>query len=107
RHAQHDVLAAGAVLVRTATMLAVAGLVAAGIAIVDEGVDVPVGNREHAAATAPIAPVRSPLRDELLAPERHDAVAALAGQHFDSGFVDELHQILFLGPAEAARGAGR
>ena len=60
-------------------------------AVVDQRVDVAVGNRVDAAAAAAVAAVGPAARDELLAPKRGDAVAAFAGVDFDDGFVDEFH----------------
>jgi hypothetical protein len=50
-----------------------------------------VCSHEHASATAAIAPARASTRDKFFAPERNDAVTALAGVCLDDGFVSELH----------------
>ena len=91
RHAQHDVLAALAVLVGTAAVLAALRAEQPRVAILDQRVDVAVGDDEDAAAAPAVAAVRAAARDVLLAPERHRAVAAVAGVHLDHRFVDELH----------------
>src|SRR5690606_40554637 len=65
-----DVLAARPVLVGAPAVLPVAGLVPARVAVVDQRVDVAVGDGEHAAAAPAVAPVGTALRNELLAPER-------------------------------------
>ena len=92
-HAQHDVVGARTVLVGATAMLAVARLVAARVAVVDQGVDVAVGERPDAATAPAVAAIGAALRDELLAPERHDAVAAVAGHDLDACFVEELHAL--------------
>ncbi len=91
REAQRDVVAALAVAVAAAAVLAALGAEAAGVAIVDQGVEVAVGHGVHAAATAAVATARAALGDVLLAAEGGRAVAAVAGVHLDAGFVKELH----------------
>jgi hypothetical protein len=49
------------------------------VAIVDQGVDVAIGNGVNAAATPAVAAVRPAARNELLAPKARDAIAAVAG----------------------------
>jgi hypothetical protein len=44
-----------------------------------------------AATAAAVATVRPAARNELLAPERGDAIPALAGVEFDGRFVYEFH----------------
>ena len=84
-------------------MLAMPGLVPARIAIVDEGVQVAVADGEDAAAAAAVTAVGSPEGDELLAAEAHAAVAAIAGDDVDRGFVDEFHDGVSV-PAERSPG---
>jgi hypothetical protein len=71
--------ACGAKLVGAAAGLAVARLVPARVAVVDQRVDVAVGQRPDAAATAAVAAVGAAEGDELLAPEAHAAGATVAG----------------------------
>src|SRR4029077_732954 len=52
--------------------------------------------RDHVAALAAVAAVRPAILDELLAPERHAAVAAVAGADVDLGFVEEFHFVASL-----------
>src|SRR5690606_30526642 len=92
RYAQADVLGRGAVLVGAAPALAVLRDELALVAVVDQRVDVAVGHRPDAAAAAAVAAVGATLRDELLAAERRDAVAAVAGGDLDGRLVDELHR---------------
>ena len=69
RHAQHDVVRATTVLVGTAAVLAALRAMDARVAVVDQGVDVAVGNRIDAAAASAVAAVRTAARYVLLAPE--------------------------------------
>jgi hypothetical protein len=62
------------------------------VAIVDEGVDVPVRDRIDAAPPSPIAAIRAALRNEFLAPKVDNAVATVASVHLNAGFIDELHE---------------
>jgi hypothetical protein len=59
----------------------------------DQRVHVAIGDCVDGAAATAIATAGSAARDVLLAPERGDAVPALAGVDFDDGFVDELHKL--------------
>ena len=88
---QRDVVAGGAEHVRAHAVLAALGFVAAREAEVDQRVEVRVGHREHMAAAAAVAAVGAAEFLVLLVPERHAAVAAVAGGDVDEGFVDELH----------------
>ena len=94
RHAQDDVVGRRAELVGTPAVLAVARLVAARVAEVDQRVEVAVGHREDAAAPAAVATVRAAERDVLLAAKAHAAVAAVAGGDVDGGFVNEFHDVV-------------
>src|SRR5690606_40387443 len=62
------------------------------IAVVDQRVDVAIGDRVDAAAASAVAAVGAAARHVLLPPETDGAVAALAGVHFDTRFVDEFHK---------------
>ena len=85
--------AGGAELVGAAPGFAVARLVAARVAEVDQRVEVAVGHRIDAAAAPAVAAVRAAEGDEFLAPEARAAVAAVAGGDVDRGFVDEFHAV--------------
>ena len=99
RHAQHDVVTALAVLVRAPAVLAAARLVLAGIAEVDQRVDVAIGLGQDGTAPAAIAAIGPTIRDELLAAKRCRPVAAGPGDHLDPGLVDEFHGSLLPGKA--------
>ena len=56
-------------------------------AVVDQGVEAIDRDDPHVAATAAVAAVRSAIFDELLAPERHGAAAAVARANIDLALV--------------------
>ena len=93
RDAQHDVLGALAVLIGAAAVLAAPRAVNARVAVIDQRVDVAVGDEQDAAAPAAVTAVGSAARDEFFAAERGRAVAAVAGDDLDARFVDELHDV--------------
>ena len=90
-HAQHDIFRATTVLVGAAAVLAALRAMDARIAIVDQRVDVAIGDGVDAAAASAVAAVGPAARDVLLAAERCDAVAAVAGDDLDRRFVEEFH----------------
>jgi len=91
RHAQLDVGRRSSVLVSAAAVLAVPRAVDARVAVVDQRVQVAVGERIEAAAAPAVAAVGAAARDVLFAPKAGHAIAALAGMDFDGGFVYEFH----------------
>jgi len=91
RKAQRDVVAALAIAVAAAAVLAALGAEAACVAVVDQGVEVAVSDRIHAAAAPAVAAARAALGDVLLAAEGGHAVAAVAGVDLDAGLVKKLH----------------
>src|SRR6476659_5698961 len=93
RHLEHDVFAAGAVAVLAHAAYAGAGFEVLRVAVVDQGVE-PVNRLDHdVTAPAAIAAARAAVLDELLAPERDAAVAAVAGANKDLGFVEEFNGV--------------
>ena len=91
RHLQHDVGALGAGAVAAHAVNAGLGLEMLLVAIVDQGVQ-PVDRLDpDVAAAAAVAAVRSAELDELLAPERDAAGAAVAGADEDLGLVEKFH----------------
>ncbi len=91
RHAQNHVGAAAPVLIRAAAVLAALGAMDARVAVIDQRIDVAVGQRIDAAAAPAVAAVGPAARNVLLAAERDRAVAAVAGDHLDQRFVEEFH----------------
>ncbi len=61
------------------------------IAVVDERIEVLDADDDDVATLAAVTAVRAAELDELLAPEAHAPVAAVAGLHVDLGEVEELH----------------
>jgi hypothetical protein len=61
------------------------------IAIIDQGIDVPIGDCEDAAAITAVTAVRAATGDEFFTTEAHCAIAALAGMNFNTRFVEKLH----------------
>ena len=75
------------------------------VAVVDQRVE-PVDAFEDDVAAAPaIAAGRAAELDELFAPERHAAVAAVAGADIDLGFVKEFHGSTIAFSSEVATGS--
>src|SRR5580704_5580724 len=91
RYFEHQVGAIGAMAVLAHAAAAVLRHEMLLIAVVDQRVETVDRLRDHVAAAATVAAVRSAIFDEFLAPERHAAVAAVAGANVDLGFVEELH----------------
>src|ERR1700682_2917320 len=91
RHFEHHVGAVGAMAVLAHAAAAVLGREMLLVTIVDQRVEAVDRLRDHIAAVAAVAAVRPAVFDEFLAPERHAAVAAVAGANVDLGFVEELH----------------
>jgi hypothetical protein len=60
-------------------------------AVIEERVEIGLGDEVHRPAIAAIAAVRSAARDELLAPEADTPAAAMAGGNVDVYFVDKRH----------------
>jgi hypothetical protein len=87
-----------------ATALAILAAIGAGNAKVRQGVHALGGFQVDATAEAAIAAIRAAERHGFLPPETHAAAAAIAGLHFQLGFVDEFHQMLREKPWPSGRG---
>src|SRR6185295_17157217 len=57
--------------------------------VVEQRVQIGIGEQENRAARTAVAAARSAARNELLAPERHGTPAAVAGRDVDIDFVYE------------------
>ena len=90
-HAQDDVISRGTELIGTPAGLTVAGLETAGVAVVDQRVQVQITHGMDAAATPAIATVGPAERNEFLAPEAHAACSAMTCGDVDERFVNKLH----------------
>ena len=62
-----------------------------GVAEIDQGVDVAVRDGQDGATPAAVAAIGAAHGNEFFPAETGDAVAALAGNDFDGGFVYEFH----------------
>jgi hypothetical protein len=91
RHAQDDIVATGAVLIGAAAIFAALTDEFPGVTVVDQRIDVAVGNDVDAAAPATVTTVGSAQRDVFFAPERDRTVATIPGFDMDLCFVDEFH----------------
>ncbi|MCY1184899.1 hypothetical protein D9M73_256300 [compost metagenome] len=91
RHAQEQVVAFLAGAVGAATVGATLGLVVTGVAVVDQGVQVFVGDHVHRATVTAVTAVRAAVLDELLATEAHATVATVTGLDPNGYFVNKLH----------------
>ena len=96
RHLEDDVLTLGAEHVRPLAVLTALGFKLAGIAEVDQGIEVFVGKRPDMPPTAAIAPVRATELLVFLVPERRAAIAPVASGDLDVGFIYKLHDCIVL-----------
>src|SRR5215831_2519073 len=91
RYLQHNRLAIGAMAVLAHAVLALLCVEVLLIAVVDQRVE-PIDSLNDDIAAAPaIAAGGTAELDELLAPERHAAVTAVAGANIDLCFIEEFH----------------
>ena len=91
RHFQRHVGALGAGAVAAHAVDAGLGLEMLLVAVVDQRVQAVDRLQPDIAAAAAIAAVRSAELDELLAPERDAAGAAVAGADIDLGLIEKFH----------------
>ncbi|MNO66648.1 hypothetical protein D3C76_574430 [compost metagenome] len=91
RHAQEQVFTFLAGAVGAAAVGATLGLVVTGVAIVDQGVEVFVGDHVHRTTVATVTTVGATVLDELLATEAHATVATVTGLDPNGYFVNKLH----------------
>ncbi|MNZ94168.1 hypothetical protein D3C78_1132690 [compost metagenome] len=92
RHAQDQVVALLAGAVGAAAVGAALGLEMTGVTVVDQGVEVVVGNHVHGAAVATVTAVGTTVLDEFFAAEAHATVTAITGFDPDRYFVNKLHK---------------
>src|SRR5690554_7690708 len=91
RNAQHHVLALGAGAIGAATVLAPLGVEPAGIAVVDQGVEVGIGFQIDGTAITTITTVRTTLGNELLPAETHATIATITGLDRKSTRLNSSH----------------
>ena len=75
-------------------MLAAFGKMFARVAVVDQGVDVAIGDGKYCAASAAITTIGSTFRNEFFTAKAMRAISAFAGNDFNGGFVDEFHKAM-------------
>ena len=63
-----------------------------GIAVVNQGIDVAIRNRIHTAAAPAITAIGSAKLDELFSAHGSTTGTTIAGNHFDSSFVNKFHE---------------
>ena len=97
RHFHDHVGAARAVAVLAHAAAAVLGVEVLLVTVVDQRIEAVDRDRDHVAAFAAIAAIGAAELDEFLAPERHAAVAAVAGADIDLGFIEEFHGVSLIG----------
>jgi hypothetical protein len=106
RHFHDHVVAVRAVAVLAHAAAAVLGLEVLLVSVVDERVQALDCFRNDVAALAAVAAVRPAELDELLAPERHAAVSAVARADIDLGLIEEFHGAGHMAPPPQ-KGEGR
>src|SRR3569623_1096881 len=91
RYRDDEIVAALAGAVAAHAVLAALCLEFTGVAKIDQGIEIDVGDQKHTAAVAAVAAVRPAERDEFFAAKPRAAITAVAGLDFDGDFVDEFH----------------
>ncbi|MNH12999.1 hypothetical protein D3C79_725570 [compost metagenome] len=91
RHAQEQVFTLLTGAVGATAVGATLGFMVTGVAVVDQGVQVFVGNHVHRATVTAVTAVRAAVLDELLATEAHATVATVTGLDPNGYFVNKLH----------------
>jgi hypothetical protein len=64
--------------------------------VIEERIDIAIGDCNHTTAGSTISTVRAPARHKFLTTKAHRAIAALAGMNFNARFVEELHVAMVL-----------
>ncbi len=91
RHAQHLVVATGAVLIRAAPVLAVASAMQLGKPKVHQRVQIDICASDDMSAAPAVTAIRPAKGNEFLTAKRHAAVAAVSGVRLDHDFIDKFH----------------
>src|SRR5580700_6443870 len=92
RDLEDDIGAVGSGAILAHAVLAALCLEMLLVAIVDQRVEAIDTDDDHVAAAPAITTVRAPELDELLAAERHAAIAAIARADEDLRLVEEFHR---------------
>jgi hypothetical protein len=91
RHMQHNVLGSLAIAVGAFAVFAVPGAVHAGKTVIDQRIDVAVGNRENTAAAASVPSRRAAPGNVFLAAKACGSVSTFSGHHLDYRFIYVFH----------------
>jgi hypothetical protein len=91
RDFENDIGAVGAVAILAHAGAAVGRREMLLVAVIDQGIEAIDRLADDIAALAAVAAVRAAEFDELLAPERDAAIAAVAGANVNFGLVEKLH----------------
>src|SRR5690606_37502351 len=93
-HAQYVVGRTRAIAIAAMALLATLGAMQARMGVIDEGIVVAAGDRVGGGASCAVTAVRAAERNEFFATETGGATAALAGDDFNGGFVNEFHDVV-------------
>ena len=91
RNTQLQILTLATGAIRTAAIRATLGVKVTGVTVVNQGVEVFVGDHVDRAAITTITTVRTTVFDELLTTETHATVTTVACFYFDRYFIYKLH----------------
>ena len=91
RNTKLNIGSTSAVAVTAAAVFAVLGLELTCVAIVDQSIQVSVGNGINRAAAAAVSAVGTAFRNKLFASERGNAVSALTRKNFNFRFIYKFH----------------
>ena len=103
--AQRNILAGRAKHVRAHAVFTTARFVAARVAVVDQGVQVGIGHAIDVATAPAVTAVGAAEFFVFFVPKRCGAVAAVPGNNFYGGFIDEFHGGAWLSQKNAAHAA--
>jgi hypothetical protein len=92
RHPQFNINTGSAVTVGTPSWLTIFSGMGFGIAVVNQGIDVAIGNRIDTAAAPAITTIGSTELDEFFSAHGSAASATVASNYFDSSFVNKFHE---------------
>jgi hypothetical protein len=92
RHPQFNIDASSAVTVGTPSWLTIFGGMRFGITVVNQGIDVAIGNGIDTTAAPAIATIGSAKLNELFSAHGSAASATVASNYFDSSFVNKFHE---------------
>src|SRR5690606_39217919 len=88
---QYQIGGGAAAAIAAPPLLAIASAKGALVAVVDQGVEIGVGDQDHVATVATVATVGAAAGHIFFPPKAQAAVAALAGMDADGCFIDEFH----------------